>query len=222
LKRLLIWSAAFAVLAVAGVEMDLLPNARTLELVGQRYGLAAVERLSAWRDLVLHLGSAGEQEKLARVNDFFNRLPNISDPDQWARRDYWATPVELLAANGGDCEDFALAKYFTLRAAGVAPDRLRVTYVRVWRPQLSRMEPHMVLAYYPAPESEPLILDNLIGDIRPAAARTDLAPTMSFNAEGLWSAKQRGQHGKLGEASDIRHWNDLLARMHHEKTGAIR
>jgi predicted transglutaminase-like cysteine proteinase len=222
LKRSFIWIAGFAALAVAGVETELLPNAQTFEVVSQRYGRPAAERLSKWRELVLRLADADEREKLARINDFFNELPNVSDQEHWAHLDYWATPVELLATNGGDCEDFALAKYFTLRAAGVPSERLRVTYVRAWRPQQSRMEPHMVLAYYPGPESEPLILDNLIADIRPAAARTDLAPTLSFNAEGLWSAKQRGQHGKLGDASNIRHWNDLLARMRHEQTGVIR
>jgi hypothetical protein len=93
--------------------------------------------------------------------------------------------------------------------------------VRAWLAKQSRVESHMVLAYYPEPDADPLILDNLVDDILPAAHRADLSPTMSFNAEGLWSARQRGQNGRLGETASIRHWNDLLARMRNQHTEEI-
>ena len=48
------------------------------------------------------------------ANDFFNALPWISDDEHWGKRDYWATPIEMLATNGGDCEDFSIGKYLTL------------------------------------------------------------------------------------------------------------
>jgi len=75
----------------------------------------------------------------------------------------------------------------------------------------------MVLAYYPFPDADPLILDNLDPQIKTATERTDLTPTMSFNADGLWSAKQRGQNGRLGDVANIEHWNRLLARMRQER-----
>lgn len=205
-------------LAWAGEDMDIAPNSRTVDLVRQRFGTHAVERVQAWRRLLdRDLFGISEQARLERVNRFFNRIPSVEDQTNWGQRDYWATPVELLASNGGDCEDYALAKYFTLKAAGVPTERLRITYVRAWIARDKRVESHMVLAYYPFPDADPLILDNLDGSIRAAAERTDLTPTMGFNADGLWSAKQRGQHGRLGEASNIEHWNKLLARMRQEQ-----
>lgn len=219
--RTLLALLALAMSAVAG-ETDVLPDGRTLALAKERYGPAAVTRLQRWRELVGQLHSLDEESKVERVNRFFNRIPSLTDEQLWGLRDYWATPVEMLGRNGGDCEDFALAKYFTLRAAGVPNDRLRVTYVRAWRATLQRLESHMVLAYYPFPDADPLILDNLVADLRPAAERTDLTPTLGFNADGLWSAKQRGQSGKLGEAASIDHWNDLLARMREQQSGVLR
>lgn len=220
-RRALLMLAGACALALASPQAGILPDGRTLELTRARFGPDAVARLVAWREMVQGLAGLSEWDKLVRVNRFFNRLPNVDDAVQWGRRDHWATPVELLAVNGGDCEDFALAKYFSLRAAGVAPERLRITYVRAWLPRQARVEAHMVLAYYPRPEDEPLILDNLIDDIRPAAQRTDLTPTMSFNADGLWSARQRGQSGRIGAASDIRHWNELLARIDQERAAPV-
>lgn len=202
----------------AAMEDDILPNARTLELVEQRYGGPATERLRRWRTLVERdLTGDNELAKLERVNRFFNQIPGVDDKTNWHERDYWATPVEMLASNGADCEDYALAKFFTLRAAGVPGERLRITYVRAWLAREKRLESHMVLAYYPEPDSEPLILDNLDARIKPATERGDLSPTMSFNGDGLWSAKQRGQSGKIGDASRIVHWNTLLARMRQER-----
>ncbi len=183
----------------------------------ERYGAEAAERMQRWRELIQRLYSQHEESKVEQVNRFFNRIPSRTDEQIWGQRDYWATPLEVLGRNAADCEDFALAKYFTLRATGVANDRLRITYVRAWIAHEKRTESHMVLAYYPFPDADPLILDNLVQDVRTASARTDLTPTMGFNAQGLWSAKQRGQHGRMGEVSSIPHWNDLLARMRQER-----
>ncbi len=148
-------------------------------------------------------------EKLERVNRFFNRLHFIDDTIHWQQEDYWATPVEFLASNGGDCEDFALAKYFTLRALGVPEERLALTYVKAVR--LNRA--HMVLTYYPEPGAEPLVLDNLTEAIQPASRRTDLLPVYSFNGAGLWLAKQRGRGKKVGESGRLSRWRQLLNRM---------
>ena len=217
------WLAALAtgcsLWVIAGVDDNLMPDARSLALANARFGAAAAGRLSEWREVVSRCTSIPEAEKLRRINRFINRIPSMDDQTLWGQRDYWATPVEFLVRNGGDCEDYALAKYFSLKAAGVPTDKLRITYARAWLPGQGRMEAHMVLAYYTDPDAEPLILDNLTNDILPASRRSDLSPTMSFNAEGLWTAKQQGQHGRLGDTSSIHHWNDLLARMGRERRG---
>ncbi len=167
--------------------------------------------------MLRHLPQLDEGARLRAVNRFFNRIPSGNDQSLWGERDYWASPLELLAKNGGDCEDYAIAKYFSLKSSGIPVEKLRITYVRAWLPKERRMEPHMVLAYYPSPEVDPLILDNLTDDIQPASERSDLTPTHSFNAEGLWSARQRGQNGRMGDASGVKRWVELLERMNKER-----
>jgi hypothetical protein len=68
-----------------------------------------------------------------------------------------------------------------------------------------------------------LVLDNLIPGIKPTSPRTDIKPILSFNAYGPWSAMPCAQNGSIGDASKIKYWNGLLARMRqqqHEKMRA--
>lgn len=204
---------AFSVsLAVAGVEMD-----HMLLLASQRYGDAGAAAVMAWRGLLTSSSSQPEVSKLRQVNDFFNRRTRFAeDSEIWGMPDYWATPLETLGRGAGDCEDFAIAKYVTLTLLGVPSGKLRLTYVkaRIGGPQSSIVQAHMVLSYYPAPEDEPLVLDNLISDIRPASRRPDLATIFSFNAEGLWVG---GVAPRAGNASQrLSKWQALLARMREE------
>ncbi len=188
---------------------------RTLRRAEDQYGSAARRRLLAWQDLMQSQGG-DDLTKLEKVNRFFNKIPFLNDITHWGLEDYWATPTEFLASNGGDCEEFAIAKYFTLIGLGVAEKQLTLTYVKALRLN----QTHLVLTYTPTPGTEPLILDNLIEIIEPASKRTDLFPVYSFNATGLWAAKQRGRGERLGDSSRLRPWRDLLARMTedlHEK-----
>lgn len=183
----------------------------------RKYGPDARKRLQAWQNLLTTpLAGQSEQGKLKLVNDFFNQLPFLSDIEHWGKMDYWATPAEMLASNGGDCEDFSIAKYFTLAALGVSVDKLKITYVRA-RTNNPATEAHMVLTYYATPGAVPLVLDNLIPEIRPASQRPDLTPVYSFNGAGLWLVKDRGD-GKpvAGGSSNIGFWRDLKSRMGNE------
>ncbi len=150
-----------------------------------------------------------ERDRLAAVNGFFNqRVAFRDDIEVWGQIDYWATPLELLDKGAGDCEDYAIAKYMSLLAAGVPQSRLRMVYVRAQfqgRPQA-----HMVLAYYAQPEAEPLILDNINPEIRPASLRPDLTPVFSFNGEGLWSGVGATTAGNPLVRLSL--WRDLLAK----------
>ena len=90
--------------------------------------LEARSRIRHWQDFVQHTRHKSEADKLTAVNDYFNALRFIQDETLWRKPDYWATPLQVLAAGAGDCEDFAIAKYFTLRTLGVADEHLRITY----------------------------------------------------------------------------------------------
>lgn len=133
----------------------------------------------------------------------------IDDIIHWKKNDYWATPVEFLSTGGGDCEDFSLAKYFTLKALGVEEKKLNMTYVKA----LQLNQAHMVVTYYATPGGVPLVLDNLIPTVKLATARKDLLPVYSFNGLGLWLAKSRGKGQKVGSSDRLKRWTNLLNRM---------
>lgn len=198
-----------AVEPVFGKNAFQLMDQETLTRVEKQFGSGANKRLMKWQNLIREDTSKTDMEKLTKVNLFFNKLEFISDPLHWNKKDYWATPVEFLASNGGDCEDFSLAKYFTLKAMGVAEKKLNLTYVKA----IELNQAHMVLTYFKTPRAEPLVLDNLIDTIKPASQRTDLQPVYSFNGAGLWLAKQRGRGKLVGRSDRLKRWQELQERM---------
>jgi predicted transglutaminase-like cysteine proteinase len=183
-----------------------------LAKIEQQYNRFARQRVEGWRELVENPANHAlpEKEKLQLVNAFFNaNVQFIDDIDLWKKKDYWATPLEMLAIGAGDCEDYSIAKYFTLKELGVDEDKLRITYVKA----IEINQAHMVLTYFETKRSVPLVLDNLITDIKPASRRSDLVPVYSFNGTGLWLAKSRGEGQRVGESSKLSLWNDLNRRM---------
>jgi len=190
---------------------------RLEQVAAQRYGGQTVQAVRDWR-AALERAGASDSDKLQAVNRFFNRsILFVDDKMVWGKSDYWATPLELLWKGAGDCEDYSIAKYFSLKALGVSPAKLRITYVkaRIGGMYSNIYQAHMVLAYYNTPQAEPLILDNLISEIRPASRRTDLVPIFSFNADGIWVAG-RGPEPQASSTSRLSRWRDLLDRMRNE------
>jgi len=178
----------------------------------KQFGRGARARLEGWQAFVRKTAApAGGQPYLRPVNFFFNQLPSVTDRDHWGVDDYWATPSESLASDGADCEDYAIAKYFTLKELGVPVSRLRLVYARTWRSR----EAHMVLAYYPEPNADPLIMDNLEGSIERASERPDLIPVYTFNDEDLLWPQQGAPTVRLSATSN-RKWKDVLDRLQRE------
>ena len=186
-----------------------------LKYVNDRWGPAAVERLHAWHQMEADSpppssGFDSEQRWVIDSNNFWDKIPYQTDQKTWGVADYWTTPIEALGVDFADCEDYAIGKYFTLKDLGMPVSKLRITYVRALRWN----EPHMVLAYYPTPDADPYILDNLTVHILPASQRTDLEPVYSFNDEDLWT----GDGGPaVGRSSQIRLWRDLLDKIAREQ-----
>lgn len=169
-------------------------------------------RILAWQALIKDSAALSEREQIEETNRFFNRQIQFSDDTWiWQQEDYWATPIESLIKGAGDCEDYALAKYFTLRRLGVPSERLRITYVKA----LSVNQAHMVLTYYATPTADPLVLDNLIAVIKPASQRRDLIPVYSFNAEGLYLPGAGGGK-RSGDGKRLSRWQDVLTKMRAE------
>jgi predicted transglutaminase-like cysteine proteinase len=176
-------------------------------------GPLAVAGVRALQGELAAVQAATDAVRIEAINRFFNlRITYAEDIDTTGQVDDWASPIETLARGAGDCEDYAIAKYFSLIAAGVAPAKLRLVYVRAEMGGGSRA--HMVLAYYPQPAAEPLILDNLDGRILPASARRDLSPVFSFNAEGLWEGAQGQAAGD--PVARLSRWRGVLAKARAE------
>lgn len=186
--------------------------ARVLEVATQR-GPRVAEQARALVQQIDRSGTTEERQRLKDINDFFNRrLSFKDDADVWGLPDYWASPLESLEKRAGDCEDYAIAKYFGLAASGVPTAKLRMVYVRA-RLQGQSLA-HMVLAYYAQPDAEPLILDNLRPEVLPASLRPDLTPVFSFNTEGLW---QGVGHVTSGDPmARLSMWRDLVAKVRAE------
>jgi predicted transglutaminase-like cysteine proteinase len=175
--------------------------------------------LDAWLTLVDSASALKEQAKLTRVNDFINgNLAYEDDIVVWGQTDYWATPLEMIGKGRGDCEDFAIIKYVSLRMAGMTSNKLRLVYSKARLDGLAGpvWVAHMVLAYYPTPSAEPLVLDNLNSMILPASRRPDLQPVFSFNSDGIFAgvsgqraAKAAAGIGRLSRWEDA--WRRILA-----------
>ena len=174
------------------------------------YGVEAVTRVEQWQNLMLTGKNNTEQQKLMLVNDFFNQqLGFVDDIYLWEQKDYWATPVEFLSKGAGDCEDFSIAKYFTLIELGISEKKMRITYVKA----IKLKQPHMVLSYFSSPEAIPLVLDNMVPQIKSAANRDDLLSVYSFNGSGLWVVNPSGDDERVGASSQLDRWAELRKRM---------
>ncbi|HEX6735966.1 MAG TPA: transglutaminase-like cysteine peptidase [Azonexus sp.] len=200
---------SFMLPAAFGIDFS-----RLQQSLASRFGTAPQALFADWQGLLTEGRSLGEREKLRRVNDFFNqRIAFDDDISIWRQADYWATPLETIGSGRADCEDFSIAKYYSLLEMGVPVGKLRLVYVRARQngPAGPILQAHMVLAYYPTPNAEPLVLDNLRPEIVPASRRTDLSPIFSFNSAGLWQGT-----GNQSSKSNLSRWQDLLSRAHAE------
>ncbi len=202
------WLAATLILMTSSISLALSKQEQQwIDAVSATYGQRAGKRVETWRSEMTRYKGLSEREQLTQVNRFFNQLYFVNDIQLWGKNDYWATPLEFLGSNAGDCEDFTIAKYFSLLELGVSDIKLRLVYVKA----IELNQFHMVLAYYSTPNAEPLILDNINGEIKPASTRRDLLPIYSFNGKNLWLMKSK--NGQLaGDSSRLSLWNDLRAR----------
>ncbi|MDR2786849.1 MAG: transglutaminase-like cysteine peptidase [Candidatus Accumulibacter sp.] len=223
-RNLTLWRGLLAMLA-AYLALTALPiqarhDPETLrERLAVRFDQSRIPLLDEWLFMIASSKGIKEEARLMRVNDFINgSLAFEEDISVWDQSDYWATPLEMIGKGRGDCEDFAIIKYISLRMAGVASAKLRLVYAKA---RLNGMAgpvwvAHMVLAYYATPGAEPLVLDNLNGTILPASRRPDLQPVFSFNSDGIFvgvsgkgSTKAAAGIGRLSRWEEA--WRRILA-----------
>jgi len=115
----------------------------------------------------------------SRVNDIMNSKRYVSDANNYGQNDYWATPVEFFT-RGGDCEDFAIAKYTALRMLGVPENRMRIAIVQDTQKNI----PHAILTVYT--DQGAMVLDNQIKTMKAADSIGHYKPIFSINQDAWW------------------------------------
>lgn len=178
-----------------------------LDKIEREYGPIAKKRAFYLVQMMNEARDLDDMGKMEKVNDFFNQTPYASDKTTWGESDYWATRYEFIGKDRADCEDYVIAKYFTLKELGVPTSKLYMTYAKSIRYKTA----HLVLTYYETPKSIPLVLDNYNFKILPASVRDDLMPIYSFSGDELFNAKQ-AQIGKMVPAAkrQTRPWDELV------------
>ncbi|MDY7117339.1 transglutaminase-like cysteine peptidase [Halomonas sp. SSL-5] len=198
-------------LRIPAVDANLDPS-RLRQSMQRLYGQGGLAVLEEWFALLDRLAGADLRSQLKGVNDFFNRRVRWVDDDKnWGPVDHWATPLETLGQGKGDCEDYSIAKYVTLKQLGVPGNQLRMIYVKARIGRSNITQAHMVLGWYETPSAQPLVLDNLVPSITPAEQRTDLDPLFSFNSQGLWAGGS--SQSRADPLARLSRWRGVIDRM---------
>ena len=185
-------------------------NESQLNSIENKFGIQGKNRVEEWDAMLESSKDETTLNKIKNVNDFFNKITYKTDLSHWRQKDYWATPFEFMGSGAGDCEDYAIAKYFSLIKLGIPDEKLRITYVSYKKANSKFEQAHMVLTYYHKTGVEPVVLDNIDKTLQVASKRTDLKPVYSFNASGLWQAKTKGE-ARVGN-NELKSWKDLMSR----------
>lgn len=216
MRRLLLFSIAAFISGLPNIQAaDPLMTDEMLNNLKSDYSTQAYNRGAALNKLLSQLKSRDLPTQLKEVNRFFNQFQYREDIDHWGKKDYWATPEEFIGTQYGDCEDFVIAKYFSLRKLGVPDKKLYLTYVKA----LDKNIAHMVLSYFESPTSIPLVLDNYNPRILRANKRKDLLPVYSFNANSLFLSNASAGLGQSLPTDKIKNskWQKLLSDLKKEK-----
>ncbi len=216
MRKILFISLSFFILALNAQQNPI--KQKIFLKIDTKYGKYAIRRVKALNKLMNSIVDSKLKEKLQKVNAFFNQMQFTTDKLLWGKDDYWATRLEFLEKGAGDCEDFVIAKYFTLKQLGVPTNKLFFTYVKA----IKLKQAHMVLTYYKTPTSVPLVLDNLNPKILPATLRKDLIPVYSFNGDSLYLAKQQGL-GRIipSGMKKNKKWFNLIDKIRRENHDAF-
>lgn len=135
--------------------------------------------LAQWRLFLKKIADLPRREQIDQVNLHFNKLIYVVDPTNYGKRDYWATPKQFFNRNG-DCEDFAISKYISLRSLGFPIEEMRIVVVNDMNLKIA----HAVLVVYL--DGEALILDNQIAQVINAKRIRHYKPIYSINERNWW------------------------------------
>ncbi len=162
--------------------------ARYFEERGKQPGACQEDKFNqchwqAWQKLLAESRAKPPLQQLEQINKFLNQYRYITDPINWGVDDYWESPSQFLARYG-DCEDYAIAKFLSLRALGWDNDRLRVVVLQ----DLNLKIPHAVLVAQV--DGKYFVLDNQIPQVVEASTIRHYRPIFSVNETAWWLHRQ--------------------------------
>ena len=135
--------------------------------------------VAEWRAFLRKIDGKDRKSQLRAVNRYVNRARYVSDQRNYGVADLWATAGQLFR-RGGDCEDYVIAKYVSLRTLGVPVDNMRMAVVY----DRARRIGHAVLLVDIG--SETLVLDNQSPYVLPAERVTTYQAIYSLNEHNWW------------------------------------
>tara|TARA_R110002074_G_scaffold22895_7_gene69529 strand:- start:588 stop:1295 length:708 start_codon:yes stop_codon:yes gene_type:complete len=169
------WNAALARYSKEGAATKVQCSSRAMDICSY----------DDWLKFLATLKDAAPLVQLNEINKRINQASYITDSTNWGQKDYWATPAEFMS-RFGDCEDYAILKYLSLRRLGWPEDDLRVVAVK----DLNLKVGHAVLvAFFKHPKTGqilPLLLDNQIKKIVVADKVRHYQPVFSLNKKSWW------------------------------------
>lgn len=135
--------------------------------------------LAEWLAFLDGIRGLPQRKQLEQVNRYANRKDYVLDIENYGIEDYWAIPRQFLPT-GGDCEDFALTKFFSLRWLGYSREDMRIVVVQ----DTNLRVPHAVLAVGQGEDA--LILDNQVQAVLSQRQIVHYAPVYSINERSWW------------------------------------
>lgn len=132
-----------------------------------------------WKELIDGLKGKPKRFQLERINTYMNLYRYIVDPINWGVKDYWEIPKEFFG-RFGDCEDYAIVKYFSLRALGWKADDMKIVVLQDMNLRIA----HAILAV--KYDKKEVVLDNQIGLVIDAKRIRHYRPIYSVNEQGWW------------------------------------
>lgn len=174
------------------------PHFSSAELDSLRtHNTRAYKRVLHYQTQLKKLAKLPQDEQLKRLNLYLNGLLSQYDDVTNATPEYWATPKEFLRVGFGDCEDYALIKYYSLIRLGFDVKKLSLVVVK----EKFRGGDHMVLAYFDAVKKPPLILDNLSFKVLRLDKRVDLEAQFFINPDGIYTIDEAYTLNKVAQNS---------------------
>jgi len=188
------------------------PNFTDVELdkIKKNSGQIANNRINDYIKTIKNYKKLSKNEQLIRVNTYLNQLLPQVDKLNQKRHDYWETPKEFLIIGYGDCEDYAIIKYYTLLKLGFSENRLFITTVH----EKHSGSNHMVLSYFASFKQTPIILDNLSFRLLDLKQRDDLVADKFINSQGVFKLNKNNELVQI--ANSNQKFKNLLEKIKKE------